>query len=131
MGKIKENIVSGLQLNNKWVRSMLIISTIIILVVLFFPQKSFKQTYVPQNIEYILDSIPFLIEIATEQSDSTRQVPIIRERPVPYRIDGVKSLQKASEPFDWKGTITWAIGAMNGLILIVLNIKNLILKKKP
>jgi hypothetical protein len=35
------------------------------------------------------------------------------------------------KPFDWKGTITWMIGAINGLVLVVLNVKNLIVKKTP
>jgi len=37
---------------------------------------------------------------------------------------------KAKEPFDWKGTITWGIGVLNGLVLVVLNIRNIILKGK-
>jgi hypothetical protein len=45
----------------------------------------------------------------------------------PFKIQIVKE----KEPFDWKGTITWAIGALNGFVLIVLNIKNLIFKKNP
>jgi hypothetical protein len=45
----------------------------------------------------------------------------------PFKIQIVKE----KEPFDWKGTITWAIGAMNGFVLIILNIKNLIFKKNP
>jgi len=35
---------------------------------------------------------------------------------------------KAKEPFDWKGTVTWGIGVLNGLVLVVLNIRNIILK---
>lgn len=45
----------------------------------------------------------------------------------PFKIQIVKE----KEPFDWKGTITWAIGALNGFVLIFLNIKNLIFKKSP
>jgi hypothetical protein len=46
---------------------------------------------------------------------------------VPIQIQ----LVEPKKPFDWKGTVTWLIGAINGLILVVLNIKNLIVKKRP
>lgn len=67
-------------------------------------------------------------------------VPTV-SRPMNRTIASVDTIRKSEplqvqiveekKPFDWKGTVTWMIGAINGLVLVVLNIKNLIVKKTP
>lgn len=110
------------QLKLKWVRMMLIISTTTVLVLFIIPPSS-KHEEIPVKAlqEQTMD------EFAMEYADSTSTQPILAQSAQPIEIKIIN--EEKEEPFDWKGTITWAIGAINGLILVILNIKNLIKKK--
>lgn len=118
MGNVKNKILSGFQWKRKWVRVMLIASTVIMLALIFTPKFDLQERpmMVTESLQY---DLPETYVDSLEQKTTPRSQP--------KRI--VRQVEQ-KEPFDWKGTITWAIGAMNGFILIVLNIKNLVLKKK-
>lgn len=132
MTKVKENIKTGLQLHLKWVRVMFIVSGVVILGIIFFPVT--KREIRPKVLmyspakpaPYAADSIGVVDSTKGIEDDSSvvKSSRTIASEPIQIQI------VKEKEPFDWKGTITWAIGAMNGFVLIFLNIKNLV-KKKP
>lgn len=153
MGKIKENIIKGLQLDHKWVRVMLLISVVLVIGVFFYPTMKTKE------IAYSLNTEKPLMDTTFMQNDSTRTRVLIRRQPInvhmPLAVPPANSIGdekslgdkvdsavaaksepiqvqivEATKPFDWKGTATWMIGAINGLVLLVLNLKN-ILKKTP
>lgn len=119
MKKIKQKISTGFQLHLKWVRFMLILSTIIIVTLVFIPTKKLSEPPISESKKY-----EFISE--TQQDTVT-----VQQTMTPYTKNVHRSADrtKHKEPFDWKGTITWAIGAINGLILVALNIKNLFFKK--
>jgi hypothetical protein len=130
MNKINQNISKGLHLHVKWVRVMFIVSAIAILGVLFYPT-TVREKFVPKKLlsapaKVSADSISSVEYAKGIEDDSTmvKSSRTIASEPIQIQI------VREKEPFDWKGTITWAIGAMNGFVLIFLNIKNLI-KKKP
>lgn len=116
MKNVKQNISKGLQLHVKWVRIMLIISIIAIFGLFIYPNPvreklvPIKSLNAPININNDSTAVSGL---ANHSIAEPIQIKIIKEK----------------QPFDWKGTITWAIGAMNGFVLIFLNIKNLVKKK--
>ncbi len=122
MKNVKQNISSGLQLHVKWVRVMLIVSVIAIIGVFLYPNQV-REKLVPIK----LLSAPSRVndDSTAVASDTLHRLGSRSVASEPIEI----VLVKQKEPFDWKGTITWAIGALNGFVLIFLNIKNLIKKK--
>lgn len=118
MKNIFKNIITIFQFNLKWVRIMMIISILTVLALFTIPSLQ-KNDKIPVKAlrEHVME------EYALERADST--IHPLLAKPIEIKIIN----EEKETPFDWKGTITWAIGAMNGLILIILNIKN-ILKKK-
>lgn len=150
-----KRLIQILQLDHKWVRVMLSVSLVVVLFIILFPTQMRTKEASEPIIAYSVDSMaaPAPVNDGTSYFrfdsagiDTTQRTmndihrPIMRRAPagVPeYRrndtIKGDTPIQiqivQESKPFDWKGTITWAIGAMNGLVLIILNIKNLIFKK--
>lgn len=125
MGKIRQKIASGFQWKLKWVRVMLIVSAVAILGLIFIPK--FGQEKMAYQIKESIEA-PAAEEMAEiDGVDSIRRTIHIN-RPVP--VERLRQLPPEEEPFDWKGMVTWAIGVANGLILVILNVKNLLLKKK-
>ena len=146
--KFLQNLVLILHLQKRWVRIMISVSLVIIIIVITIPIKHLKMERTRPLIYKVNDSV----EIASHAKD----LRILRNRIDSVRLnktignefyvgDSVKNFEspvpppekqlneptlKAEKPIDWKGTITWLIGAMNGLVLVVLNVKNLIFKKK-
>jgi len=112
--KIFNKIIGALQLKVKWVRIMIIASIIVLGIIFIIPEQHPERTPIKAMREMTMESI----------ADSTAVQPIVSS-PIEIKIVN----EEKEEPFDWKGTITWAIGALNGIILVILNIKN-ILKKK-
>lgn len=124
MKNVKQNISTGLQLHVKWVRIMLIVSVVAVLGLLIYPNPV-REKVVPIR----LLSAPSRVndDSTAVAGDTVHRVGgasrTIASEPIEIRI------VKEKESFDWKGTITWAIGAINGFVLIFLNIKNLVKKK--
>lgn len=106
-----------------------------------------KQKYTADSLrEIYTQSKVFDTTIITADSMRTRMIvrKIDKRQPVPppppksvdRRIASVEDtvikqgeplqVQIVSEPkpFDWKGTITWGIGVINGLVLAFMNVKN-------
>lgn len=158
MGKVKEGISQGFQWHLKWVRVMFGASIIAIVAVLLFPTA--KKAAIPQVILYSLDSLQknnashFRFDSAGIDTTEYKQMKETSGKGMNKSVERYKTkahpTQKANlnksaspttpiqvqivepvKPFDWKGTVTWLIGAINGLILVALNIKNLIIKKRP
>jgi len=128
MATVRQNIAKGFQWHVKWVRTMLIVSVLFVVGIALYPDKN------PQKIAYDLN------KRISKNREAIRPAPVpdstlfsIEERRISREIassDPIKiEIVQEKKPFDWKGTITWAIGAINGLILVVLNIKNLLIKK--
>lgn len=111
-----------------------------------------KQKYTADSLrEIYTQSKVFDTTIITADSVRTRMIvrKIDKRQPVPppppksidrsiasvedtvIRQGEPLQIQIVSEkkPFDWKGTITWGIGAINGLVLVFMNIKNLLKTK--
>lgn len=128
MGRVKQKIATGLQWNLKWVRVMLIVSAVSILGLIIVPK--FGQEKAAQRIEepivYMEEAPAAADDVVINERDTMQRK--IYSRPI--HADRLQQLPPQEEPFDWKGMITWAIGVANGLILVILNVKNLILKKK-
>jgi len=124
--KIKQTIKTGLQLDIKWVRAMLTISGVAMLVIFFIPVFSPKDAQpIVMQMEQAVDSLGVADSMV---SDSLNEKLMVVSNPVSQAPIQIQIIQE-SKPFDWKGTITWIIGAMNGIVLIVLNVKNMF--KKP
>ncbi len=118
--KIFKQIINALQLKLKWVRIMIILSIITILLLFIIPPFFQEYKTIPVKELYEID----------EKTDSVSARHISAPAPVESAPIEIKIINEEKEqPFDWKGIITWAIGAMNGLILVILNIKNLLKKK--
>ncbi len=135
MGRVRQKVALGLQLHVKWVRVMLIVSAVAIIGLIFLPKFTGYKSEAVQEIAFSIDSLAApapAVEEPTTSIDTNRR--IISRRPsshMPMRQPVQVQIVQEDEPFDWKGTVTWGIGVLNGLVLIVLNIKNLILKKRP
>jgi hypothetical protein len=155
MSKIGQKIVKALQLDHKWVRVMLTVSALVVVVIFFIPKTVKIESMASREIASI-DSLYSLelpvMDTTVVMPDSSTARMIIRRQPInidrrqpapppPPRNGSDKSIDndttepiqvqivEAKKPFDWKGTITWGIGAMKGLILVFLNLKNLLFKK--
>jgi hypothetical protein len=104
-----------LGLNLKWVKVMLVVSVVAILGLTLYPDTRVL-TY--ETLEIPVEDLPMksMPEMLGERNDSV----VIIEQPV---IEELVTAEKP--PFDWKGTISWLIGAGNGLALLILNIKNI------
>jgi len=140
MGKVGQKIAKGLQLDHKWVRAMLIISAVMIVGVLLYPSVGNKMAM--REME-VADNTVMDTTITMPDSSHTRL--IISRRPAsidePKAVPPADSLGKSEplqvqivqgdKPFDWKGTISWVIGAVNGLVLMFMNLKNVVFKRKP
>jgi hypothetical protein len=147
MGKVGQKIVKGLQLDHKWVRVMLSISIVLVVGLLFYPSTKISYMTSSKESKVMLDTTRVDIEKSTsitiEGNDTIVRhhinVPTV-SRPVNRTIASVDTISKSEpiqvqiveekKPFDWKGTVTWIIGLINGMVLVVLNLKN-IFKKTP
>ena len=114
--KIFKEIINLFQFRLKWVRIMMIVSVLTVFILFILPVQKYQEVPVKAMREMAMEEA---------SNDSTIIEPIVAQQPLEIKI----ITEKEEKPFDWKGTITWAIGAMNGIILVILNIKN-ILKKK-
>ena len=130
---MKTKIKKTLQLDNKWVRVMLMVSLLIIVSLSFYPENgiSFKSAkksaesiyYEPMMLDTVnfYDSEMLMTDDSTAIPESRMAVPEARE---PIEIKIVTEPQ----PFDWKTMISWMVGSMNGVVLLIMNLKNI--KKK-
>lgn len=116
-----KRIIQILQLDHKWVRVMLIVSTLVILGIVFLPNIKSKVEYAAPAADTVM------VDDGRRYFDVGDSVREVYKQFEPLQIP----VTKEKEPFDWKGTISWAIGIMNTFVLVILNIKNLILKKRP
>lgn len=116
--------------NVRWVRIIMILSLIAVIGILTFPEFSkAKETISLTTYKTIeIDTIKQDTVVNSIVLNKSMDVPDSTYFETKHGSAMVETTVKQSEPLDWKATITWGIGAMNGLILIVLNIKN-ILKK--
>lgn len=146
--KILQKIILILHLNVRWIRIMLTVSLVIIIIVVTIPIQHIKTNKIKLLNTEVRDTVKIAshvrdLRILRNKIDSVRLNKTIGNEF--YVGDSVKNFEspvpppekqlneptlKAEKPIDWKGTITWLIGAMNGLVLVVLNVKNLIFKKK-
>lgn len=83
---------------------MLIASVLAIVGLSVFPDAR------PMQMKRVMKSIQSENIIA---ADTTNKQPIV--------------IQIISEPkpYDWKGTISWVIGGINGMVLLIMNVKNI------
>jgi hypothetical protein len=135
---------------------MIILSVFAVVAIILFPYSGKKEA-LPEAISlndslYFKHEAPIFDTTVYSQviNDSARVIirrieprPITGRQPASVEAlsqDTTVSEDKSAAPiqiqiveppksFDWKGTVTWIIGAINGLVLVVLNIKNLIVKK--
>lgn len=139
MNTFKEQVVSKLQLKFKWIRIMLISSAIIILAIFFVP--SMKKEATSQEYNRPMMDSAFMINSDSLSHNEINQPTIHRPsltrpanvnrnepKPPPSVLSDEETI-KEKEPFDWKETITWGIGSLNALVLILMNIKNIFFKK--
>lgn len=138
MVKIIQKLILIFHLDKRWIRIMLSTSLLIIFIIITIPIQHRKIERIKPLIYKVNDSIVVTNNaILRGRFDTVRlisnefNVGDSVNKPVPPPEQQLDELTlKAEKPIDWKGTITWLIGAMNGLVLVVLNIKNLIFKKK-
>lgn len=124
--KVKK-VKQALFLHNKWIKIMLSLSIVAIIGLSVYPDQTAKRmvksvSEMPETLKSIerlsprLDTVgqPIPMESAVEEqpavsSQEHLHVHIITE----------------PQPFDWKGMISWVIGAVNGVVLLILNIKKI------
>ena len=150
---MKTKIKKTLQLDNKWIKIMLVTSVIAIVGLSFYPENGFRTQKAAESISMqemqdlsTEDSLLIMMESrerntqklsaplrtpASVMTDSTfigESIPQASapESAIPEPI--VIQIVKEKESFDWKAMISWIIGGMNGMVLLMMNIKNL--KKK-
>lgn len=118
-----------LHLHNKWVRFMLFTSVVIILGIIFFPVV--KKEVRPPVVMMQVDSM--MVEKSMVSTDT-----MSKNQPLMYKMEKTTAsapiqvqIVETKKPFDWKGTLTWVIGAINGAVLLFLNIKKLFVKGTP
>jgi len=109
------------------------VSLLIIVSLSFYPENgiSFKSAkksaesiyYEPMMLDTVnfYDSEMLMTDDSIAIPESRMAVPEARE---PIEIKIVTEPQ----PFDWKTMISWIVGSMNGVVLLVMNLK--IIKKK-
>lgn len=155
MKNFGQKIIRGFQLHIKGVRIMITISVVLLLGIFFFPTMNKDAVMKPIMQMEEISGRP-LMDTTVTMSDCTRTRVLIRRQPANVHMpmaapptksigdnkslldetDTIKSkpiqvqIVQEAKPFDWKGTATWLIGLINGLVLVALNIKN-ILKKTP
>ena len=83
---------------NKWIVIMLVVSTLIIVGLRITDS---KQISMP-----IMESI---------------EMPMDDYKSTPIQIEIIEK----EKPFDWKEMISWVIGGLNGVVLLVMNIRNI------
>jgi hypothetical protein len=109
---MKLTIGKVFQLQNKWIKTMLMVSIVIVIGLSVIPD--IKQHDL-QPIEMPMQEIQRM-----EIYDSTAidlQIP----KSTPIQIEIIEK----EKPFDWKEMISWVIGAINGVVLLVMNIRNI------
>jgi hypothetical protein len=101
---------------------MLTFSVLAVIAVLTFPQQQKEQLVYKPMIERVAKYQ------SIEKSDSTimfskslnNDDTVARPAPPPIEVKIV-----SDKKFDWKGTAAWGIGLINGVILLILNLKKL------
>jgi len=145
---MKTKIKNVLQLDKKWIKVMLTISVLLILTLSMFPDnfsmKSMRKSEQSQEIMVVTeiplsreDSVLYMIQNHERNIQKLSQVSRDTQNlPMEVTEDLVSSsaepivIQIVSDPqpFDWKTMISWIVGSMNGVVLLVMNLKNI--KKK-
>lgn len=98
---------------------MLIISVMIIVGLTVYPDKSPKITERTQNIQStqrLMKSTNTPLKIPEDTigfNDSKSKEPVIIQ------------IVSEPQPFNWKELISWIIGGVNGMVLLIMNIKNI------
>lgn len=121
-----------LQLHNKWIRTMLTLSVLVIIGLTIYPNNGFqtkkaasetmRASEMPESLNNIRRlSTPIRLDTVTHEEMPAMEAEA-RHEPIPVQII------KEAEPFDWQGMITWIIGAANAVVLLIMNLKNI--KKK-
>ena len=135
---------------------MLIVSVLVILGLSFFPENGFRTQKAAESIS--MQEMQEMQDLSTEDSlllmmesreRNTQKLSAPLRTPASVMTDSTfigESIPQASAPesaipepiviqivkekesFDWKAMISWIIGGMNGMVLLMMNIKNL--KKK-
>lgn len=148
---MKTKIKKTLGLNNKWIKLMLTVSILVIIGLTVYPDQTAKHMVksisqmpetlyqIPKSLHaplyspMITDSSYYEDELSSEEFDKAiaeydNALEMPQRNPASIELDEVPVIAQ-TEPFDWKGTISWAIGAVNAIVLLALNIKNLRKKK--
>lgn len=115
--KIIQNLILILHLSKRWVRWMLSLSILIIFAIAIFPGIKTNSIEAKHNIIHTEISNSKSIEKGLFEADTTQKSTTQPIAPL---------IVESKKPIDWKGSITWTIGLINGLVLVVLNVKNLI-----
>lgn len=110
--KIK-SVLKVLQFQNKWVRTMLMVSILLVIGLSIYPVKELSQVQ-------MYEEMPMREMQRMEIYDSTA-IEIHVPKPKPIQVE----ILEKEKPFDWQGMISWVIGAVNGVVLLVMNIKNI------
>lgn len=136
-----KRLIQILQLDHKWVRVMLGVSTLAILGLVFIPKFGVKKEMMMQKEIAAADTVAMYAPAMADSvvANYKEFEPMVTQPIPPALIDkdgefipepvAEEAAVEEKEPFDWKETITWIIGAMNALVLVLLNVKNLLLKK--
>lgn len=86
---------------------MLIVSVLIIVGLSIYPDAQ----------QPVMEMREMPMQEMIDDSTALRQVPIMQ----PIQVE----ILEKEKPFDWKEMISWVIGAVNGVVLLVMNIKNI------
>jgi len=139
---MKTKIKNRLQLDKKWIRVMLTLSVIVIIGLSVYPDQGANHmvksiSEMPETMKsvqklsapMIQDTVMIDGEMSGEEfdraiADYDNALEVPARSPASIELEEVPVLAQR-EPFDWKGTISWVIGAANAMVLLMMNIKNL------
>jgi hypothetical protein len=119
--KLKTKVGKTLQLDKKWIRLMLTLSIVAIIGLSIYPEGGMmKSKQAMESVPMQRFQRPNMPEIYINDDSTIVEEPIVSaQEPIEIKI------VKEEEPFDWKEMISWVIGAINGVVLLVMNIKNI------
>ena len=118
--KLLQKFVYLLHLQLSWVRVMITFSVLTVIAVLTFPDQQKDQMSYNPIVEQVSKYQSIIkpdstVMFSKSLADSLEPVP-----PPPIEVKIV-----SDKKFDWKGTAAWGIGLINGVILLILNLKKL------
>lgn len=106
---------------------MLSLSIVAIIGLSVYPDQTAKR--IVESVSEMPETLKSIERLSAPRLDTVGQpIPMESEPAVSSQEPIHVHIISEPQPFDWKEMISWVIGGINGIVLLIMNIKNI--KKK-